>query len=342
MRALAGDRRQQLIEATLEVLLGKLMTGVTGAVQERRSELEQARARLGEVPIVDLADFLEQWRGEVGRKLARRARRSVADARTAAGPDYALERACDEAVAAVGSRNDVKAIAAELISETEDILDGWMRQALRRAAESLGEDLASEAGQLRQTFTDQYAALAKLTGADPRPPEFEQGPAAIGMPYVDLSGALARLRDEGEHLQSVAIAKNLGGAAAGAAFGTMIFPGVGTVIGGALGWLAGASSRSKQQEQFRSSAQAMQSDSLTAARDAIDEAGPDLREVADTAVDLLICRYLESAGPVVARLTDDYQARCAKLDANLGKVLLVLAEAESRQAALAEHGLRRG
>jgi hypothetical protein len=316
------------------------MTGITRAAEERRAELERAGLQLQDVPIVDLNDFLLEWRGDVADVLARSASRSTRDESWASAPDVDLERARDRAVEAVSSRNDVKSIAAELISETEEILDDWMRRALRRAADRSGEDLAEQAGLLRQTFTAQYARLAALTGADPQPPAFQYTVPAIAVPYVDLSDAFAPLREKGGELQAVAYAKNVGGAAAGAAVGTVIFPVVGTAIGGALGWLAGSASRSKQQAQFASSAEAMHSDGAAAARRAVQAAEPELRAILDNAADLLIARYLASAGPVVEQLTNDYRSRVARLDASLREVLTILSNARQRQSELTEHGLR--
>ena len=73
LRSLAADRRQHLIEATLEVLLGRLLADVTQAVDERRALLEEMQERLKGVQIVDLGDFLGRWRRDpVRRDIAER------------------------------------------------------------------------------------------------------------------------------------------------------------------------------------------------------------------------------------------------------------------------------
>jgi hypothetical protein len=78
---------------------------------------------------------------------------------------------------------------------------------------------------------------------------------------------------------------------------------------------------------------------MAAARDAVWRAEPELSGALDRAVDLVISRYLSSAGPVVQQLTDEYRAQVARLDASLRDVLATLSAAKRRQAELSEHGL---
>jgi hypothetical protein len=339
LRNLAADRRQHLIEATLEVVLGRLLNGVTQSVDERRATLEGMRARLGGVQIVDLDDFLEQWRQDMADEVSQSARRSVVRESAAYGPDSELAAARDRAVEEIGSRNDVTAIVAELLAETEKVLIDWTERALRRAVDNSAEDLVKHANRLKRTFTDQYADLAGLTGADPRPPRFERSLPPVALPYIDLTTAFEPLLGAGKDLQTTAYWKSGGGAAVGAALGTAVFPGIGTLIGAAAGWMAG-SGRSKQKEKLRSYAEEVHSDSLEVARDAIKRSEPALRAVLNDAVRALVTQYKTSAGPVITRLTADYQARVAALDADLREVLGVLAEAGGRHRALANHGLR--
>lgn len=340
LRVLAAERHQQLIEATLDVLLGRLLTGVTRAVEERRIALEPARTRLGDVPIVDLNDFLLQWRNAIAGELARSASRSIRDASWASAPDLALKRTRERAAEAVSSHADVRSIAARLISETEQILNDWTRLALRRAADSSGNDLARQAELLRQTFAAQYAKLAALTGGDPRLSALRYTIPSIALPYIDLSAAFAPLREKGEQLRLVAHAKTFGGAAVGATVGSLIFPVVGTALGGALGGLAGSASRGKQQAQFTSSAEAMHSEAVAAARNAVLAAEPELRTSLDNAVDLLIARYLASAGPGIQQLANDYRTHVTRLESDLREVLTILSDARRRQAELTDHRLR--
>jgi GTPase SAR1 family protein len=339
LRSLAADRRQNLIEATLAVLLRRLLDGVAQAVDERRMALEQMRQRLSGVQIVDLGEFLRQWRRGLADEISRSARRSLAQERAASGPTRQMSRARDEAVEKVGSRNDIKAIVGELLAETEAILRDWTDRALRRAVDSSAEDLARQARRLRQTFTAQYADLAALTGADPRPPRFEHSLPPISLPDIDLSDAFEPLRETGRRLQNSAYWKSSGGAAAGAAVGTAIFPGIGTLVGAAAGWAAGSAARTKEKERLRSEAEAMHARSLEAARDAISDSESTLRAVLNNAVRALVARYMASAGPVVEHLTANYRARVARLDADHRQVLGVLAEVRQRHSALAEQGL---
>jgi hypothetical protein len=341
LRTLAADRRQQLIEATLAKLLEKLLTDVAQAADERRAELQAMRERLSGVPIVDLDTFLRQWRDELAPEIKQIARRAMARARSAAEPADALSEACDEAVAKVGSRNDVKAVVAELLSETEYILSDWAERALRHAVNDSAADLARHAKHLKEMFTAQYADLAALTGADPRPPSFERSLPPIGLPEIDLSDAFEPVRATGQELQSTAYWKSIGGAATGAAIGTAIFPGVGTVVGGFLGAMAG-SGRSKQQDRLRRDTEAMHDQAVEATRDAIWDSEHELRSLLKDAAKTLVARYKASAGPIIEQLTVTYHARIARLDTELRQVLGVLSEARRRRQALAEHGLGKG
>jgi len=338
LRTLAADRRQQLIEATLAKLLDKLLTDVAQAADERRAELEAMRERLSGVPIVDLGTFLQQWRDGLTPEIAQSARRSMAHARLTAEPTHDLAEACDEAVAKVGLRNDVTAIVASLLGETEYILSGWAEDALRCAVNDSAADLAQHAKHLKEMFTAQYADLAALTGADPSPPSFERSLPPIGLPDIDLSDAFEPLRATGRDLQSTAYWKTGGGAAAGAVLGSLVFPGVGTLIGGVLGAAAG-SGRSKQQDRLRGDTEAMHEQAVEATRDAIWGSEYELRSLVEEAVRALVARYMASARPVIEQLTATYYAQIAQLDTELREVLGVQSEARRRAEALAEHGL---
>jgi hypothetical protein len=339
LRTLAAERRQQLIAATLKVLLDKLLDGVSWAVDERKAALEEMRARLSGVQIVDLGQFLREWQDGMASEIAWSARRSVAHERSAVGPEDELSQARDRAVARVDSTNDITSIVAGLLDETRAILSDWTETALRRAVDTAGEDLARHAERLKKTFTSQYADLAALSGADPQPPRFERSLPAIALPDIDLATAFEPLRQAGQQLQSSAYLKSGGGLAAGATIGSFVVPVIGTVIGGLIGLAAGSASRAKERQKLGDYAEEMHAKSLEAAREAVWYCEPALRAVLNDAVHALAVRYTASAGPVIEQLTADYDARVARLDAELGRVLKIASETSRRRDELAEHGL---
>jgi hypothetical protein len=335
---LTAERRRQLIDATLAVLLGRLLAEVARLVTERGTALEETREHFDGVQIANLAEFLRNWRGGLAQDIALSAWSRVTQERSAAAPEEELSRARDRAVEKVRSGGDITVAVAELLRDTEAILGGWTARTVRRLVTVAGEELARRAALLRQTFTAQYARLAEATGADPTPPVFEWSLPAIA-PGIDLSAAFEPARQAGRHLRSTTRWKKGGGAVAGAALGTAIAPGVGTLIGGTLGVVAGSGHR-HETKMFRRAAEATHSDSLTAARDAIWRTGPAVSAALDEAASDLAARYLCSAGPVVERLATDYRAQVARLDAELREVPGILAETDRRRRALAEHGLR--
>lgn len=339
LRALAAGRRQHLIEATLEVLMARLLSDVTAVVTERRAALETMRGHLDGVQIVDLAEFLRQWRAGLAGEIPWSAWRAVTRERSAAGPEEELSRARDLAVEQIRARSDITATVAELLRNTEVILGAWIARTLHRAMNSAAEDLARHAASLQAAFVSQYAGLAQVIGADPRPPHFERTLPPVPFPAVDLSAAFEPVRRAGSRLRSTARWKKRGGALAGAALGTAIAPGAGTVIGGALGLLAGSGHRTGT-DRFRLAAEATHGDSLTAARDAIWRSAPALATALGEAASALAARYLSFAGPVVERLTAEYHAQVAGLDAELREVLGIMADADRRHRALARHGMR--
>jgi Dynamin family len=339
LRALAADRRQRLIAATLRILLNRLLVGVTEAVGRRQTTLEEMRERLSGVQIADLGEFLMQWQRGLADDLKRSASRSVTRARSADGPDDELHDIRDRAVARIDSSNAITGIVAQLLDETRDILTTWTESTLRRAVDRSADDLARHAAELKKTFTAQYADLAALSGADPKPPKFERSLPPIPLPDIDLADAFEPLLLVGQQLQSSAYWKSGGGAAAGAAIGTVLFPGVGTVIGGLIGLAAGSAPRAKEKQRLRADAEAMHAESLEAARNAIRRTEASLRAELNNAAQALAARYATSAGPVIARLTADHKARVARLNKELRLVMEISSEASRRLNALTEQGL---
>lgn len=339
LRTLAADRRQRLIAASLRILLNRLLVGVTEAVGRRQATLEELRERLSGVQIVDLGEFLRQWQRGLADDLRRSARRSVTRARSADGPDDELYQVRERAVARIDSSNAITAIVAGLLDETRDILSSWTESTLRRAVDSSADDLAGHANELKETFTAQYADLAALSGADPKPPRFKRSLPPIPLPDIDLADAFEPVRLVGQQLQSSAYWKTGGGAAAGAAIGTVLFPGVGTVIGGLIGLAVGSAPRAKEKQRLRADAEAMHAESLEAARNAIRRTEPALHAELNSAVHALATRYVTSAGPVIDRLTADHNARVARLNAELRLVMEISSEASRRLDALTERGL---
>lgn len=243
---LAMDRRESAIAATVLTLLSRLLAAVEETADAQRAEQRRAERALAALSLPDFPGFLDAW--------TRRALDKVN-----AGAEYAARSAAARSERSELDDKVVSAVAGDKIdnireaaSEVSRIVRLHLRQEAERTARAAagraGELLAAEAEELARNFAAQYGTLAGLAGEAPAAPVVPV--TNLELPDLELSGIDQALTAVGAELTAVDNWRTGGGAAAGAVIGSMIAPGVGTVIGGALGAFVGKRGRDTARTQF--------------------------------------------------------------------------------------------
>ncbi|GGQ48179.1 dynamin family protein [Couchioplanes azureus] len=233
-----GERRPAAVADTALRLLDDLLSGLDDGLTEDRAQARRQESALDAAQIADLDDFLRRH-----HKAASRALREAASAARAASHKVhaaALSRTRAEVRSAIAGCPNTSAL--------EDALRGTVPQLVRTQLDALAGRIAGEA---RPIFADglRTATGVVQTAFDREYHRLERAgrPRAAAPPVTRISPDQLVLTETFGAAVAVATADRSRdkmafgwGAASGAAIGTMIVPGVGTVIGGFLGLVAGA------------------------------------------------------------------------------------------------------
>ncbi|MGW6788268.1 dynamin family protein [Streptomyces chartreusis] len=333
---LAMERRESAIAATVLTLLSRLLAAVEESADAQRAEYHRAERALAALSLPDFTGFLDTW--------ARRALDKVN-----AGAEYA---ATSTAARSERSELDDKVVTAvagdkiddirEAASEVSRIVRLHLRQEAERSARAAagraGELLAAEADDLARDFATQFGTLAGLAGEKPSAPMVPV--TDLELPGMELSGIDEALTAVGAELTSVDNWRTGGGAAAGAVIGSMIAPGIGTVIGGALGAFVGKRGRDTARTQFLQKARpliaAAQSE-VTALRSASLQL---ITQGVGDSVAAVQQKYKAEFGDEIVRLSLANERRRAALVFDIAAAEQTAADARHRREQVA--ALRRG
>ncbi len=243
----AAAGRRSAVAATALGLLSELLSAVEETADARRAALGRGERELAALTLPDFPAFLDAWaartRDRAGTEL-----NAAALNRTSSQSRTTLEAKVGNAVA--GEKiNDLAGAAEEVSRLVRRHLRQDAQQAVRRAARRGGEVLTTAAAELARDFAAQYSALADLAGetrtAPPVPPVVWPDP-----PAPDMSGIDQALTAIGTRLTTSDNWRTGGGAVAGALAGSLVAPGLGTLIGGALGAFIGRRGPDATREQF--------------------------------------------------------------------------------------------
>lgn len=209
-----------------------LLPPLSASIKKKGRELTRRHRELEDNKLRDLDGFLDEHKQRHVEALKVVARECVT-AQTAFLREWQedVQRAVRDAIDKAADKDALKknvaadalqSLCARFAERIDRERGGW-----RRPVEECARDAVR---QVDEAFSEAYRRLAVLTHA-------ADGDSLSGMPASDQSILHTGIAGQATGISTFADdAKALGGGAAGAAIGTMILPGLGTVIGGFLGW----------------------------------------------------------------------------------------------------------
>ncbi|GAA1261733.1 hypothetical protein GCM10009677_11700 [Sphaerisporangium rubeum] len=238
LHRIAALRRPAAVADTALRLLQELLDQLDRELEGEMRTLEKRQHELDAVAPADMEDFLAD-RLTAGvrsiRRAEKRALTRVGDLTDSATDG--TESAIRAAIAPCGNGKAIENVVRnEVPSLVRDRLNTLAEGSATAVTEILRRELTTQAEALRAAFTAEYSKLERIDAAPLTGDTAHVGLAGIVVGADTFSAAAAIGADD-----STRDALSFGGGVgAGALLGTMILPGIGTVVGGALGFVVGA------------------------------------------------------------------------------------------------------
>jgi hypothetical protein len=325
--ALAADRRRGAMEATTLGLLGKLLTEVEQSAVDQGQRLAKANEEVSRLSLPDFANFLATWQKTGSQRL----RTAIDRAFATYSSDWSQANLLSKIADAVSGDQirDLNAAASRVSDIVRDHLESDTESLVDDLTSGAADCLDEYAADLARDFQGQFSVLAGLAQAE-SPIKVRSLPSTV-MSGPDLSAVNDTLTALGATLTSTGNLRTGGGAVAGAIIGSIVFPGLGTVIGGFLGGLIGHRRPDAARAAF-----------MTQARQVIDSARADLDEgiesarmsilaEARTQVEGLCRAYERECGTEIVRLTKAEARTRADLAAKIAAMQEIATEARRRR-----------
>lgn len=224
-----GARAASAIRYCVE-RIGEAQAQAEQKYNQRIAELEEQR-------LPDPREFQARQLAKVEDALQTHADTIARDARDvmSRGVDQVQEQWID-AIRACSSKDTVKATVAQLGQQGQQAMARVMSQVEQSVAAWSGEAIKDLEDPLLEELRERYRIVQRMTGSGMAVQLGGVGAASAATHATNLhagvAGAVANFESE-------QFAIGAGGALAGAAIGTMVFPGIGTAVGAAIGALAG-------------------------------------------------------------------------------------------------------
>jgi hypothetical protein len=306
------SERAIAVSERLIALLELLVADVQLELQSAASSLHERAEILAANPVTDLRAFAsaQSTKGRERLGAAHNRERAAARARVQERRKKTLKK-IDKSLEQASSSAELNA-AATAGAET----------LLKRARNRLQEDarasiraLADEATSVLRDFDDAFEAhyhdLERLAG------ETVAMGRGSGTGMLDTHAALASVRALHSELQSSENTRALGGAAAGAALGTLFMPGPGTLLGGGLGALTSflfGPTLDEQRSATRSRLNPPVERAFTAAQKQILGAIDKQAEAAGALLDERVSLYLEHYAGLIEKTAAEHRAESRALE----------------------------
>ncbi|MCE3555579.1 dynamin family protein [Pseudonocardia sp. RS11V-5] len=258
-------------------LVGGLLEAAASSAKERRDEIARAHRELDRLEVSDLGRFVASAAAKASGRLVEesRAQRREIDLHASTRGE-ALATRLAEMLAACKTTEEVAALVRETAAPLvrEDV-EQWCRARQNAFGARLSGIADEQIAQAGRTFAAEYRRLAAIVGRAPQAMIVPAVPAERSSPAVEI--------DFGNAAAGVASSLStenwaMGGAATAAAVvGTILLPGIGTVIGGLIGAVIGAAAG----DQVTKAKAQVQGPLCNGARSAVQQAAQALRSALD-------------------------------------------------------------
>jgi hypothetical protein len=237
LRRIVEERRPMAVADTALRLIQELLNELDAELIKDLSHLEWQQRELNATVPADMTDFLS---GQVDsgiqvlERAERQALREISSMTWRAGES--LEEAIREKIEPCGNG---KAIRRALDEDVPPLVEAELRYLVRQAQSVVHDRLNGQLGEvtdeLRTAFAAEYAKLERIDAAPASGGVSELRVARTSIDNATFDDAKAIAIQDSQR-DALAIG---GGASAGLLIGTMILPGLGTIVGGAIGAVLG-------------------------------------------------------------------------------------------------------
>ncbi len=210
--------------------IGEAETRAESAYSKRISDLEKHR-------LPDPAQFQARQIARIGDELQTHSEAiaKLAVDQMVAGVD-AVQRGWLSRIQAGTSKDEVKGIIAQLGEQGQRDLGGVVNQVQSAVGRASGQAIRDLEAPLLEELSERYRIVQGMKGSGKAVRLEGVGSSTADAHAVNIQAGVSKAVSDFEADQ---FTFGAGGAAAGAAIGTLFFPGIGTVVGAAIGALAG-------------------------------------------------------------------------------------------------------
>lgn len=238
----AAQHHEAAVEQSIRALLSDLMTSMHHSASAEREQLTRAERELASMRVTHLERFLETWAGPA-KDAVRRTVLDVPRPMPLGTPELTGE--VEQRVRAATSAEQLRTLAHELSGMVTRHMGAEAKKLVARQAKAARAVLAAAREDLGADFSREYARLVELSGGTLAPVQLRTR-VRIGGTTVDVSHAFTTTVASSSKLVTDQNLATGAGAGVGAVIGTILLPGIGTVIGGFLGALFGGVSETKR------------------------------------------------------------------------------------------------
>ena len=266
--------------------------------------------------MIDMSSFINEQKGMHTKKIKNNTSHLFNDAMIIIEKvkDSALEELQD-AVNSAPNEQELRKIMKEDVSTVMNKAQNEMQRQLREVYDKVGKVSRKQLADFERDFKVLYKTLSTLGGrisVDER--KLEQEVSSFFLSNFNTHATeIKSLISSEESKEGWTI---FGGAGAGAALGTVIFPGIGTVVGGIVGFIAGTlfgPSIGELRKRYWDKLEPAVEESFSLTQDAVENSLKNTISSSICELDKIIDHYFERYNKLIRKMIERDQAEAAEL-----------------------------